>query len=105
MHVCLAHSNNNAVISSYSVGISRSVEGHLQAELEGTAAVTACERCSKWHKFSSGDVQDAYFIAQRMHKMSHMKFSFTKFGVGSFEQEDRIANTMCDCDVPQVLPE
>ena len=104
MHVCLAHSSSNAVISSYSVGIGRSVEGHLQAELEGTAAVTVCKPYSKWHKCPSGEVQDAYFIAQKVHKRSHTKLSSTKFGVDSFEQGDRIANAMCDCDVPQVLP-
>ena len=80
------------------------MDGNLQAELEGTAAVTACKPYSKWHKFPSGEVQDAYFIAQRIHKMSHTKFSSTKFGVDSFEQGDRIANAMCDCDVPQALP-
>ena len=104
VHVCLAHSSSHAVISSHSMGIGRSMEGHFQAEFEGTAPVTVCKPCSKCHKCPSGEVQDAYFIAQRIHKMSHTKLSSTKFGVDSFEQGDRIANAMCDCDVPQVLP-
>ena len=66
VHVCLAHSSSHAVISSYSVGISRFMEGHLQAELEGTAAVTACKPYSDCDKCLSDKVQDAYFVSQRI---------------------------------------
>ena len=36
--------------------------------------------------------------------MSRTKLSSTKFGADSFEQDDKIANAMCDYDVPRVLP-
>ena len=62
VHVCLAHSSSQAVISSHSMGIGRSMCGHFQVEFERTAPVTACRPCS-----------------------------------------DRIANAMCDCDVPPIL--
>jgi len=43
-----------------------SMEGHFQAELEATAPVTACKPHIECDKCLSGEVQDTYFIAQRV---------------------------------------
>ena len=45
-----------------------------------------------------------YILYRTKNEMSRTKLSSTKFGADSFEQDDRIANAMCDYDVPRVLP-
>ena len=84
-HVFLAHSSRHAVISSHSMGISRSMEGHFQAELEGTAPVNACNPYSKCDKYFWAKYKMHTSSHKKIHKMSHPKLSSTKFGVDSFE--------------------